>query len=336
LKTASRRNRKEILFQPAIGDWTTYRPSAETRGKSRLPIRGTSRFSENDLEKAARGFVNTIEAYTEGLRDDLLLHLNLFSISCEQLSYSDTLKEIEVPVAEFKAAGNSGTFYICYDMNLASILINSAAGAAALPEHSIGLTEIEENILGFCAAAGMERILSGLETSYINSPNVLFDRSTSENTSFLVLSAELGLSGSSKGKVFMLVPSDLAKELFVDKDPHKKQMSFERLPETIKNNIFVDTAVLLGSTNIPAQQLYGLEDGDVIVLDSSIDKLLPVYICGKHLQLLGQPGIKDDKISVKILNSGSSKVDRVREEILSVPEPVIEEPLEEIPPFEEG
>lgn len=59
--------------------------------------------------------------------------------------------------------------------------------------------------------------------------------------------------------------------------------------------------VVLGKNDITVRDFLGLQIGDVIPLNASINKELDIYV-GNTLKFMGKPGLKKNKVAVKITN----------------------------------
>lgn len=83
--------------------------------------------------------------------------------------------------------------------------------------------------------------------------------------------------------------------LQMSKDKHQtrenisRQLAQTRLP----------LRATLGTTRISVSDLLHLEEGDVLVLDNSVDDDLPVYV-DKRLKFRGRPGVSNEHIALKI------------------------------------
>ncbi len=88
-----------------------------------------------------------------------------------------------------------------------------------------------------------------------------------------------------------------------DRKVPKETLSPEQVQEYKKHlkNVMVPIQALLGQTNITVQELFQLEDGDIIKLDQQIDEPLLINVKQKGL-ITGYPGALNGKRAVKIFD----------------------------------
>ncbi len=316
-----RKNKKTVLLPGAIGDWTKYRPQIEEASKARAASKSGNRLSEKELLDINLVFLGIFEEYIKAVQKNTGLSMNAVSCCVETNSYAEILKAVNMPVVQFKAsAPGIEPLFLCFDMALANALINTSVGGMPDSSPSKNLTEIEENILEMCASSGADKLLGNLsvkaEIKYLNSPNIYFDQSMDES-SLLVLGRSQINFGRSCGHILLISHMSTAQAMLARSRKKAAVSDISRIPAAITEKITMPVTSVLGNTMISAKELYELEAGDVIMLDSSINNLLQVSI-GKDLNIMGQPGIKDDRLCVQILKNGGGRVERVK---LSSPRP---------------
>lgn len=314
----NKKNLKAILLPNAIGDWTTFKPQISDKKKNRTSIRGSIKLSEDELFAARLYFLELFEKYAQNLQKNAGIPLSAKSISIDQMTYPEILKEWDLPAAQFKMIIDTGEpWQICFDSVLANALINRCVGGEPESATSKGLTEIEENILLVCAKEGLDIItglnIEDLSLQFVNYPNLFFDQTYSETSPFIIVAFELGMGRGQKGTIILIIPVKSVRQLIEDKSNESDAVSLSRLPQQIIDKLKVPVSVFLGSSFITAKELYELEDGDVVLLDTLLSSPLQVKI-GEHLQLFGQPGIKGNKISVSLLQNKSKKLERIKVE----------------------
>ncbi len=308
--------KKTILLPAGIGDWTKYKPQISEIAKLKN-FKPTNKSAERDILNINLTFIEIFEQFATALQKNCgLPSLTLLSCSIESNTYDNILKSMDIPVVQFKIMKeNFDSIFLCLDMTLSNAIINTSVGGPYEISQSKALTEIEENIIEIAASSCANKLFfeesQQIEAKYINSPNFYFDQSIDETSLFILAKGQFSF-GKFIGNVF-LVFSNSDIQHFQKKNKTKSN-AFDpsRLPTTITNKITMPVIAFLGNTSISAKELYNLENGDVIVLDSSINNLLPIVI-GNELNLTGQPGIKNDRICVQILKSGTSRIEKVKQ-----------------------
>ncbi|MEK7376837.1 MAG: FliM/FliN family flagellar motor C-terminal domain-containing protein [Candidatus Margulisiibacteriota bacterium] len=128
----------------------------------------------------------------------------------------------------------------------------------------------------------------------------------------------------------MSIPSSTVRKNLEKGASSLSPRALARLSDRLKGGIYSDIKALLGSTFISAKDICSLEEGDVVLLDSNINDLVHVQV-NDCLKLFGQPGIKNDRISVRIFSNAARRQERFVE-----PLSVVEEPRrEDVPAYED-
>ena len=329
---ANNKNNKTVILPNAIGDWTKYRPSFAQERKARSQIKGKVRLSEKEIGIACSDNIRTIEDLIETLKDELGSPSCLNSMSVEQMNYTDVLKEADYPLAQFRLfEGETLSGYLCISLDLCSCLINRALGTSIpTPQAPKMLTKIEESILSSCVESACRSALKPFSLQLADSSSLSFDQPFGENGPFILASSGIDFSDIKNGRILIATPSSIVRGRLEKKTPSFSSREAAKLPGAVKDGIFSDVEARLGATFISAKDIFSLEEGDVLLLDSSINNLLPVYV-NDSLKLFGQPGIKNDRLSVRVFSSATKKQERY-----AVPSAVIEEvPSESIPAYED-
>ena len=308
--------KKTVLLPGAIGDWTKYRPIIEESAKNRNGSRVPNRLSEKETLDLNLFFLEIFEEYAKSLQKSSGLALSTASCSIETDNYIEILKTVNMPLVEFRIlAPGTEPVFLCFDMTLANALINSSVGGHPDSTPAKSLTEIEEKILEICASPGAEKLIGEqdgkIEVKYLTSPNLYFDQTIDESSVLIMAKAQLNF-GNLSGNIILISNLQSACKQALQK--HKKTSppkEIRRLPQTITGKITMPVSSVLGNTLISAKDLYELEPGDVIVLDSSVNDLLQISI-GEDLNILGQPGIKDDRLCVQIINNSTGRIERIK------------------------
>lgn len=326
----TKKSPKTILLQSAIGDWTIFKPIISERKKQRSGTRSGQKLSDKELCKGRLLFLDLFEKYLSALQKNLNLPFTLFSVSIDQMTTIEILKEVDAQVSQFKLSySDEEPWQICFDSSISNLFINRSVGGDIIGSMSKGLTEIEENILSICGKMGLDILLQdnrgNINFEFVNYPSMFFDQTYSEILPYILLKFEIGFGKGQKGFIYLVIPTKSVRKSLTDKEESSPHIQFTKLNPQITEKIRIPISALLGTAYISAKELYELEEGDVIMLDSSINSLISLKI-EKDLQLFGQPGIKDDKISIKIIQNKPQKLEKIKselvaeEEILDYPE----------------
>ena len=312
------KHKKTLMLPPSIGDWTLYRPQVAEIKKSYTTIKASQRLSEKEMDLYMQEQIDSIGRYLDRIKEYFEIRPVIHSVFLQQLAYSDLMKEMEMPVVQFRAdSPDFSPAYVCIDTKMSNALINRATGADKLTETSKGFTEIEESILGSCVAKVFSGIFNSSQIKYINFPNFCFERTFDDQNAFALVSFKLGIDRNTKGTLYIIVPIKQAKDtvLRIKEEAGLRPLSLSSFPEGAADNVFVEATVDIGTASISANDLYGIDNGDVILTSSQLSSLLPIRL-ENYLQLTGQPGIKNGKLCVRISKNGISKVEKVREDVL--------------------
>ena len=329
---ANNKNSKTVLLPNAVGDWTKYRPSFAQEKRARNPIRGKVRLSEKEINLACQSHIKVVEALIKTLKENLESPSGLNSITLEQMNYTDILKEADFPLAQFRLfQGETLSGYLCLSLDLCSSLINRALGAnVPVQQDPKMLTKIEESILESCLEAAAALALTDYSIRLADSSSLSFDQPFGENGPFVLICAQIDFADIRNGKILLAIPSVAVRQKLEKGASSFSPRMLAKLSDTVKDGIHSEIKALLGSTFISAKDICSLEEGDVILLDSNINNLVPVQV-NDCLKLFGQPGIKNDRISVRIFSNGTR-----RQERFMGPSPVVEElSHEDVPSYED-
>lgn len=312
---------KTILLQSAIGDWTIFKPLISERKKQRSGIRSGQKLSDKELYKVRSIFLELFEKYISALQKNLNLPFTLFSISIDQMTTIEILKAVNAELSQFRLNLKDDDYWqICFDAQISNLFVNRSVGGDISGSISRGLTEIEESILSICGKIGLDILAcqnqENISIEFVNFPSMFFDQTYSETLPYILLTFEIEFGKGQKGYIYLVIPINYARKLLTEKEEASPQIQFTKLNPQITEKIKIPISARLGTAYISAKELYELEEGDVIMLDSSINSLLSLKI-EKDLQLFGQPGIKDDKISIKIIQNKPQKFEKIKSELIA-------------------
>ncbi len=243
-----------------------------------------------------------------------LVHVEVMSV--EEISYHEFSNSISNPavlgIVDFIPLNGHIIFEI--NPNIIFALIDRILGGTGLGIEKVrGFTEIELSIierimnqmLGLMKEPWenvielkpkLERIETNSQFAQIINPN--------EMVALITLDTKVG---DIKGMMNICIPH-LVVEPVIAKLSTKhwfgtlqKEIS-PQSKKTIENKIEktpIPLKVLLGKTNITVSDFIGLQKGDVIQLDSTLNSELDILV-GNMLKFRGKPGVKSNKVSVKV------------------------------------
>lgn len=329
--------KKSLKLSPALGDWTTYKPQRVLIKRVKAGLYGFDRLSKDELEKAHRIHYHFAEKLCNALRVDLGLRIDIYSVDALQNNYSNFFKLLSQPLAELSICLpelNENAF-LSIDLTLANTIINSLLGSRDHEVLQRELTEAESSLLETGIVnyqpvynESFSNVMQDPKFKLVSSPHPNPSPSVSPNSSFVYFVIEAKLN-ESYGKIVFGYSSRALKALIKKiKESEQGQLKISRLSPAIAGQASQLIKVFLGSTMISSGDIRSIEPGDVLLLDQSIFSALPAKLDGKEV-LLGQPGIKGEKLSFKIV---SVEKDRSRApEVKVAPPPVEEEKTEELP-----
>ncbi|MCX5749094.1 MAG: FliM/FliN family flagellar motor switch protein [Candidatus Saganbacteria bacterium] len=323
-----KKNKITLLLQPAIGDWTVYKPDHHRAKEDSPVIRGPAKLADSERYSALLLFLNFSESFASSLNKASEANLIVRAISAEQLNPPMILKRIQRPVAQFQFNDpDFGSIFLYIESNICNYLIDKCIGSYEALGSAKELTEIEKSILFTCINADASKLLGDAALSDLilsGSPVPYFDQSVIDSAVFVFFDIDIGFDQNKTGRIFLAVPARLVKELLRKADRSRPAPRIEKIKYLNTEKITFNLVSDLGSTYISAKDLYDMEAGDVIVLDNSIYNLINISI-GGHLNLFGQPAIKDNKISLQLMRSGTSRVEKIRESVVEQEKPPAEE-----------
>lgn len=331
-------NKRVIRLTPAIGDWTAYKPSRVEGKKIKSGVKGFKRLSEDELAKTLFIHYQFAQKFITNLKADLGVSADLYSVSAEQTTYQNFLKQFSRPVTQYKILTDGildPTLFM--ELSLSSSLINRSLGLKDTPVPVRPLTTLEEVILGTLNPELFSPLVPSFKSTFqitgfkfMGAPLLTADSLINFSETFILFTVELSL-GENVTRFSLGYPYDTFKALVAKLPEERAFLQLSRLPSSLYDHIMVPAQAELGSTSLFTKDLSRLEEGDVIALDSSLDSLMSVLI-GDRLQVLGRPGIKHGKFSLKITRNKQ----RISKEAVAPPKEYPKtEPLPVSPEFTE-
>src|SRR3989339_108182 len=329
--------KRNIKLTPALGDWTTYKPPKVLVKRVKTGLYGFDRLSTEDLKLALMIHYRFMEKMLQRFKVDLNMSVELFSVSVEQTTYLNFMRTMSGSVAQTKVTlpGIHDTVNFVFDLLLANSIINYSLGSHDLELINRALTDAENEVLSTTLTGYLPEYTNTFRNVFappsagkINSPDTVIDQSINTSATYVAFSAEISLADNPPGRIVIGYLGNTIKNLLAKYKQKEPRLNFARLHPGILSKITVPVIIDLGQTSLTTNEIHQLEDGDVISLDSSIKSAIPLKI-GKIMKLLCQPGIKDNKISIRI--AGIKDEDRIE----VTPPPLEEEPTLKLAPTTE-
>jgi len=309
--------KKEIKFPASLGDWTTYRPPKAASKKIKPLVYGFHRIPTGDLEKTLNIHNLFTFEFANYLKEALKAAIDVHSINIEQVTYLDFLKRISGGIIYSKLPlKDIGDAMLIIDYQLANLIINFSLGCQSADTKIKELTELEESILQSIMgnvldkyAACWDGIFDKPGFEIISYPNIQRETYINLNEVITVISVQISLANSVPATLTFVYQNKILKKLFelLLKKEEARPLKISALPEELLSSIEVPVLVELGMTSIPTQDLTGIEAEDLICLDHKLNEPIQITI-GYASQLKAQPGMKNNRLAVRILSSATSRI----------------------------
>ncbi len=333
-KTDLSPQKRSLKLTPALGDWTTYKPARSLIKRVKSGLYGFDRLSKSELEIAHEIHYSFAQKLCETIKIELGIRGEAYVVDALQTNYSNFIRMLSQPLVEgtIDIEELHEDVFFSVDLSLANTIINHTLGSTDQESIQRELTEAEYKILNSTLSnyiklynESFSGILLNPKLKLENSPQVNPSVSISPSQSFICFIIEIKLN-ESYGKIVCGYSGKALKQLI---EKVKKQsysaLKMKKLSPQIIGQIHQELMVKLGSTQITSREINSLEVGDVLSIDQSIFSALSGYLGGKEI-LLGQPGINNDKVALKIV-SVSKEQARIPE--IKVAPPPVEEKEEE-------
>jgi len=309
--------KKEIKFPPSIGDWTAYRPAKAAAKKIKPLVYGFHRISRGELEGTLKVHYFFAVDLARYLKDSIKASADIFSVSIEQVTYLDFLKRVTGGLIYNKIPlKNIGEAMFLIDYQLANLVINFSLGCQSVDTKVKELTELEESIIHSVFGNVLNKyancwkgIFEQPVLEIISYPNIQRETHINLNEIITVVTTEISIANSVPAAFTFVYQNSTLKKLneLLSKKEENTPLNFSFLSAELLHSIEVPVIAELGVTNIAAKDLPEIEVEDVIALDQKLNEPIKL-ILGYASELKAQPGIKNDRLSAKILGSGVRKI----------------------------
>ncbi len=279
----------------------------------RLP----NRISKNQLRTIRNINENFAESFSAFLVTKLQSIININVTSIDQIYYSEYILSVSNPAClytfEIRNTDIKGILELSMDLSLA--LVDKLLGGSGVgTKQSNIITPIEQKVIGVV----VERVMVDLRKAWQIvddldfkverfESDIDFAQITSQSESVLLISFEILIAEKSYMMnlcfatfAFDKILSKLSSQKFSSIRPAKNAAT--STSEIISNHLyktFLPVTVEFGSAKISVQNLFDLEKGDIIKLDTSISDEHTVKIGNKTL-FMGRAGVVNRHKAIKI------------------------------------
>lgn len=276
------------------------------------------RFSKDQVRSLTRIHDNFARLLTTYFSAQLRTYIQIMVGSVDQLPYEEFIRSIPkmTVLNVFEVQPLQGRILMEVSPNIAYAMMDRIMGGIGASVNKIDtLTEIETKIISNIFEKSLENYQEAWESIIEIEPimeefevNPQFLQMVSPNETVVVISLNVQV-GEVSGMINLCIPHVVLEPIIPRLSAHYWMQSDRKEPksieiEALKSQIqLADLTVSaeLGSSELSIQEFLQLHPGDVIQLDSSIDKPLVVKI-GDKPKFIGQPGKLNKKIAVQIID----------------------------------
>lgn len=276
------------------------------------------RFSKDQIRSLTRIHENFARLLTTYFSAQLRTYIQITVGSVDQLPYEEFIRSIPkmTVLNVFEVQPLQGRILMEVSPNIAYVMMDRVMGGIGASINKIdNLTEIETKIISNIFEKSLENYQEAWDSIIEIDPvmeefevNPQFLQMVSPNETVVVISLNVQV-GEVSGMINLCIPHVVLEPIIPRLSVHYWMQSDRKEPkpieiETLKSQLqLADLTVSaeLGSSELSIQDFLQLHAGDVIRLDSSIDKPLVVKI-GDKPKFIGQPGKLNKKIAVQIID----------------------------------
>ena len=299
----------------AIGDWTKIRLSDNTEN---IRVSNVDQIAFDGLSKEKLHRLHHLhylfaEKMTKQFSEDMNIKVDLHTIMVTQISYEDYLDSISDDVFQMDLGiKDVGNVSMLVGMNFVSLLMDRIFGGSGHNIQQNKLSDVEEKIL----SKEMNNLIKPFSDSWKNvfsvddvdmKVNSGFkpDEMISPRESIVVFTFYLYFGSSNLLRIMVAYPSRTLRKMIRIKNikPETIHSKIHLKKKTIDKTRY-DVKAILGSSALTMNDIYSLEPGDIVPLDSGIDSSIAMNIGGK-VNLKVQPCVHNKKVSCQILSADS-------------------------------
>ncbi len=279
-------------------------------------FRSPDKFSKEQIRTLQMIHENFARRVGSALAAYLRATVQLACVHIEQGSFADFLQNIPVSslAAVLKADPLPGRILLTLDAATTTIAIDRLLGGfgAPLDEHSV--TDIEQSLIRNV----IKYFANGLQEAWHNvvaldvtleeiTLNPEFVQVALPSDAAIFLGFEIKMRDNN-GMMSICIPYSVLKPIVSELSPHA-WVAGESSESTKDRQGLVDhlrqtrvgLSVLLGEATVNFEELLNLQNGDVLVLNTLVNRPIPVLV-GDKKRYLGQPGLSGSHMAVQITN----------------------------------
>ncbi len=275
------------------------------------------RFSKDQIRGIARIHDNFARLLTTFFSGKLRTYVNISVASVDQVPYEEFIRSIPKTTIlnVYSVEPLEGRLLMEVNPNIAYSMLDRILGGKGTSEVQIdSLTEIETLIMTQLFEQSVVNLKEAWATMIDIDPileefenNPQFLQMVSPNETVVVVSFNTQI-GEVSGMINICIPHIILEPIIPKLSVHywMETGTKTRDPETYQQlqnhvrEIYVETKAILGKTNITVEQLLGLKENDVILLNQSIDTPLEMVV-NQQPKMLVQPGKTKNNIAVQVL-----------------------------------
>ncbi|WP_379126543.1 flagellar motor switch protein FliM [Paenibacillus sp. sgz500958] len=286
------------------------------------------RFSKDHIRSLTRIHDNFARYLTTYFSAQLRTFVQINVVQVEQLPYDEFIRSIpKMTILNiFEAEPLEGRMVMEVHPNIAFAMLDRLLGGFGTAPTKINvLTEIEttimERIFSRCfeslreawkTVLDIEPRMEALETN----PQFMQIVSPNETIALISLSTKIG---DTTGMINLCIPHVVLEPIMSRLSVHQWFVSEKKLRdadelEVIKNRVqraHLPIVAELGESNLSISEFLGLNIGDVISLNKTVDSGLSIKV-GNKLKFIGSPGMIKDRVAVQIdeiVHEGVEEID---------------------------
>lgn len=324
-------DKEKTLSQKEIDALLSILPSGDDDGQSVPTGGGSSRYIGSvrtydfrSPDKFSKEQIRTLQMIHENfarrvgsaLAAYLRATVHLACVHIEQGSFADFLQNIPMSsvAAVLKAEPLPGRILLTLDATTATVAIDRLLGGfgAPLDEHQV--TDIEQSlirgVLNYFAEGLQEawRNLIALKVTLEETTlNPEFVQVALPSDAAIFLGFEMKVRNNN-GMMSICIPYSVLKPIVSELSPHtwvagentEVGKHHKGLIDHLKHT-HVELSVLLGEATVDFEELLHIQTGDVLLLNTLVNRPLPVLV-GNQKRYLGHPGLSGSHMAVQITN----------------------------------
>jgi len=322
-KTLSQKEIDALLSILPSGDDPQQHLSGPRLGSNRFigsvrayDFRSPDKFSKEQIRTLQMIHENFARRVGSSLAAYLRATVHLACVHIEQGSFADFLQNIPVSsvAAVLKADPLPGRILLTLDSVTATIAIDRLLGGFGAPVEDHAVTDIEQTLIRGVIkyfADGLREAWANVVTLNVTTEEITlnpeFVQVALPSDAAVFLGFEMKIRDTN-GLMSICIPYSVLKPIVSELSPHAwvagesddkgvhQQGIIGHLRQTQ-----VELSVLLGEARVQFEDLLQLQSGDVLVLDTVVNRPLPVLV-GEKKRYMGHPGLSGSHMAVQITN----------------------------------